>query len=230
MKPGFGLLVAALALGCSGLDEGEGGVVGIEVRVPGPDTVEVGESIQLSAKPLDKDGDSVGTTVTWLSADATAAVDAATGILTGVSPGTARVQATVGALGSPLITFAVVAPADTLVLTSDSIVTLTSDAPASPALTARLDNLVTGALANRGVIYALTLPDPAAGAPTVLLQGNVVTDTLATGPDGNASTTLIVVPGLTPPDSAVVTVRAERTRGAVVPGSGQRFIIRFTAP
>ncbi len=27
-----------------------------------------------------------------------------------------------------------------------------------------------------------------------------------------------------------VTVRAERTRGATVPGSGQRFIIRFTAP
>jgi hypothetical protein len=28
-------------------------------------------------------------------------------------------------------------------------------------------------------------------------------------------------------DSAIVTVRAERTRGAPVPGSGQRFIIRF---
>jgi hypothetical protein len=28
-------------------------------------------------------------------------------------------------------------------------------------------------------------------------------------------------------DSAVVTVRAERTRGAAVPGSGQRFVIRF---
>jgi hypothetical protein len=35
----LGLLVAAVVLGCSGLEEGEAGVVGIEVRVPGPDTV-----------------------------------------------------------------------------------------------------------------------------------------------------------------------------------------------
>ena len=80
------------------------------------------------------------------------------------------------------------------------------------------------------MIYALTSPDPAAGTPTVLLQGNVVADTLPTGSDGNASTALVVVAGTTPPDSAIVTVRAERTRGATVPGSGQRFIIRFTAP
>jgi hypothetical protein len=224
------LLVAAGVLGCSGLDEGEAGVVGIEVRVPGPDVVEIGESIQLSAKPLDKNGDSVGTPVTWLSADATAAIDAATGVLTGVTAGTARIQASVGALGSELITFSVIAPADTLVLASDSIVTLPSDFATSPALAVRLDNLVAGPLPNRDVIYALTSPDPAAGTPTVLLQGNVVVDTVATGSDGNASTTLVVVTGSAPPDSAVVTVRAERTRGAVVPGSGQRFIIRFTGP
>jgi uncharacterized protein YjdB len=217
-------------LGCSGLDEGEGGVVGLEVRVPGPDSVEVGESIQLSAKPLNKEGDSVATTVTWVSADPTATVDATTGTLTGVSAGTARVQATVGSLASELITFAVVAPADTLILASDSIVALASDAVTSPPLTVQLSSLVAGPLPNRGVIYALTSPDPAAGTPTVLLQGNVVSDTVATGTDGNAALALVVVTGSVPPDSAIVTVRAERTRGAVVPGSGQRFIIRFTTP
>jgi hypothetical protein len=229
----IGLLLAAALLGCSGLDEGEAGVVGLEVRVPGPDTVEVGESIQLSARPLNKDGDSVGTPVTWLSVDPAATIDATTGVLTGVSAGGARVQATVGALGSQLITFVVIDPADTLVLTSDSIVTLAAGAVASGALTARLDHFTPAGsvpLAGRGVIYALTSPDPAAGTPTVLLQGNVVADTVTTGSDGNASTTLVVVTGSTPPDSAIVTVRAERTRGATVPGSGQRFIIRFTAP
>jgi hypothetical protein len=226
----LGLLFAAALLGCSGLDEGEAGVVGIEVRLSGPDTVEVGESIQLSARPLDKNGDSVATTVTWLSADPAASIDASTGILTGVSVGTARVQASVGSLASDLITFTVVNPADTLILTSDSIVTLASDAASSPPLTARLDNFVAGPLPGRGVIYALTSPDPAAGTPTVLLQGNVVADTVATGADGNAALALVVVTGSTPPDSAIVTVRAERTRGAVVPGSGQRFIIRFAAP
>ena len=233
MKVSPGLLVAAALLGCSGLDEGEAGVVGIEVRVPGPDTLEVGESIQLSARPLNKDGDSVGTPVTWVSADAAAAIDAATGVLTGVGAGSARVQATVGALGSELITFAVIDPADTLVFTSDSVVTLATDAVTSAPLTARLDHVGPAgpvALLGRGVIYALTSPDPAAGTPTVLLQGNVVADTLPTGSDGNASTTLVLLPGSIPPDSAIVTVRAERTRGAPVPGSGQRFIIRFTTP
>ena len=233
MNSAFGLLAAAALIGCSGLDEGEAGVVGIEVRSPGPDTLEVGESIQLSARPLNKDGDSVGTPVTWISVDPAATIDAVTGVLTGVSAGGARVQASVGALGSELVTFAVIDPADTLVLTSDSIVTLPAGTVASPPLTARLDQFDPAgavALAGRGVIYALTSPDPAAGTPTVLLQGGVVADTLPTASDGNASTTLVVVAGSTPPDSAIVTVRAERTRGATVPGSGQRFIIRFTAP
>jgi hypothetical protein len=233
VKAAIGLLLAAALLGCSGLDEGEAGVVGIEVRTPNPDTLEVGESIQLSARPLNKDGDSVGTPVTWISIDPTATIDAATGVLTGVTAGGARIQATVGALSSELITFAVIDPADTLVLTSDSIVTLPAGTVTSPPLTARLDHFGPAgpvALAGRGVIYALTSPDPAAGTPTVLLQGNVVADTLPTGSDGNASTALVVVAGSTPPDSAIVTVRAERTRGATVPGSGQRFIIRFTAP
>jgi hypothetical protein len=233
VKGPIGLLLAAALLGCSGLDEGEAGVVGIEVRVQGPDTVEVGESIQLSARPLNKDGDSVGTPVSWVSADAAATIDAATGVLTGVSAGSARIQASVGALGSALITFAVINPADTLELTSDSIVIVPVGTVTSPALTARLDYLDPAgpvALAGRGVIYALTSPDPAAGTPTVLLQGNVVADTVTTGSDGNASTTLVVVTGSTPPDSAIVTVGAQRTRGATVPGSGQRFIIRFTTP
>jgi hypothetical protein len=229
----IGLLLAAALLGCSGLDEGEAGVVGLEVRVPGPDTVEVGESIQLSARPLNKDGDSVGTPVTWVSVDAAATIDAVTGVLTGVSAGSARVQASVGALGSELITFAVIDPADTLVLTTDSIVTLPVGTVTSTPLTVGLDHIDAAGLvplAGRGVIYALTSPDPAAGTPTILLQGNVVADTVTTGSDGVASTTLVVVTGSTPPDSALVTVRAERTRGAAVPGSGQRFIIRFTGP
>lgn len=229
MRLRLGLLVAVAALGCSGLDEGEAGVVGLEVRVPGPDTVEVGEAIQLSAKPLDKNGDSVGAAVTWVSVDPTATVDA-NGVLTGVSVGTARVQATVGALGSDLITFAVIATADTLALASDSIVTLASGVATSPPLTTQVVNLTAGALAlaKRSVIYAITSPDPAAGPPPVLLTGDVVSDTVLTDTNGLAAITLAVVTGAIPPDSAIVTVRAERTRQAPVPGSGQRFIIRFT--
>lgn len=228
MKGRIALLLLGAAVACSGLTESEGGVVGIEVRVPGPDTVEVGESIQLSARPLDKNGDSAATTVTWVSADPAATIDAATGVLTGVAPGTARIQARVGALGSELITFAVVAPADTLVLPGDSIFTVARDLGTFPDLVTRLDTFnPAGPLAGRGVVYAITSPDPAASPPAVLLTGNVVSDTLATGTDGTATARLMVLAGATAPDSVVIQVRAERTRGAAVPGSGQRFIVRF---
>jgi hypothetical protein len=224
----IGLVLLAAAMGCSGLPEGEEGVVGIEVTVPGPDTVEVGESIQLSARPLDKNGDSVATPVTWISADPTATIDASSGTLIGVSPGTARVQATVGALSSGLITFSVVAPADTLVLATDSVLAVASGASESPPLTTRLDSFnPAGPLSGRGVIYAITAPDPATSTPTVLLPGGVVADTLVTGADGTAAPILSVVAGATPPDTVIVEVRAVRTRGAVVPGSGQRFIVVF---
>lgn len=230
MSGRLGLLLAGVAIGCSGLTEGEAGVVGIEVRVPGPDTVEVGETIQLSARPLDKNGDSAATTVTWVSADASASIDAATGALTGVTPGTARVQATVGTLGSDLITFTVIAPADTLAISGDSIFTTTS---ADDAILPNLVTLVSslnpaGVLTGRGVIYTITSPDPAAGTPTVLLAGSVAADTIFTASDGTAIETLVKQAGVAPPDSVVVSVRAERTRGTAVPGSGQRFIVRFT--
>ena len=228
MTPRIGLLLALAAAGCSGLDEGEAGVVGIEVRVPGPDTVEVGESIQLSAKPLDKNGDSVGASVTWLSADAAATIDPATGVLTGVSPGTARVQATVGALGSALITFAVVPPADTLIIAGDSVFDVPPETPTSPPLVTRVESFnPAGALPGRGVIYAITSPDPDAATPTVTLTSGVVVDTITTAADGTATTALTVLTGTAPPDSVIVEVRTKRTRGAAVAGSGQRFIVRF---
>jgi hypothetical protein len=187
--------------------------------------VEVGESIQLSVKPLDKDGDSVATPVTWLSADTSATIDAA-GVLTGVSPGTAPIQASVGSLGSDLITFAVVAPADSLVLAGDSVLTVPAGTTAAAGMIVRLDSFhPPGALPGRRVVYAITSPDPAAVAPTVLFSDNAVADTVATTDDGTATAALAVVGP--PPDTVIVEVRAKRTRGAEVPGSGQRFIVLF---
>jgi hypothetical protein len=81
------------------------------------------------------------------------------------------------------------------------------------------------------VIYTITTPDPAVATPTVLINSNgsgVVADTILTAADGTAIAALAKAPGLPPPDSLVVTVTAVRTRGAAVPGSGQRFIVRFT--
>jgi hypothetical protein len=82
-------------------------------------------------------------------------------------------------------------------------------------------------VATRPVIYAITSPAPGT-APSVTLTGGAQTDTVNTGADGTVTGMQVIrVPGRPPVDSAIVPVRAERTRGAPVPGSGQRFIIRF---
>jgi Big-like domain-containing protein len=224
----LGLMLAVM--GCSSLDEGQAGVVGIEVRVPGPDSIEVGESIQLGAKPLDKNGDSAAATVTWVSVDPTATVDAATGVLTGLSPGSARVQATVGSLGSSLITFAVVPAADTLVIAGDSVFTTSLSTPALPTFTTVLFSFnPPGPVPSHAIVYAITSPDPLITPPSVVLATNSqVADTIGTDAGGAAAASLTLAAGTTPPDSVIVTVSATHIRGAVVAGSGQRFILRFT--
>jgi hypothetical protein len=61
----------------------------------------------------------------------------------------------------------------------------------------------------------------------VQLAGGVQIDTIQTTGDGTASAVIALVTGQVPPDTAIVEVRANRLRGSVVPGSGQRFIIVF---
>ena len=224
-----GALVLGLVLGCSNLDEGQAGVIALEVSAPSPDTLEVGESVQLVARALDRDGNAVNAAITWRGVDSTASIDPTTGIVTALFPGPARVQATVGSLASGLITLTILAPADTLIIAGDSVLTVLSDVPASAAMLVRLESFnPAGPLANRPVIYTITSPDLTALPHTVELPGAVLVDTVLTESDGQVSTmTLNRVAGVTAPDSAIVEVSAFRLRGAIVPGSGQRFIVHF---
>jgi hypothetical protein len=223
----WGLLPILALLGCSGLDEGAGGAVALEVEVPTPATVEVGDALQLTATALDADGKPVDAPITWRAADPTVTVSP-TGLVTGVSVGTGRVQARNGSLGSNLVTITVIARADTLILVGDSIRTVPPDPGTSGDLITELRTFSPDApVATRPVIYAITSPAPGT-APSVTLTGGVQVDTVNTGADGTVTgLQLVQVAGRPPVDSAIVTVRAERTRGAEVPGSGQRFIIRF---
>jgi hypothetical protein len=224
-----GALVLGLVLGCSNLDEGEAGVVALEVTAPSPDTLEVGETVQLAARALDRDGNAVNAAIAWRSVDTTASIDPTTGVVTALFPGTARVQATVGSLSSGLITLTVLARADTLIIAGDSVLTVATDVPASAAMLVRLESFnPAGPLAGRPVIYTITSPDLTALPHTVELPGAVLVDTVLTESDGQVSTmTLNRVAGVIAPDSAIVEVSAFRARGAVVPGSGQRFIVHF---
>jgi Bacterial Ig-like domain (group 2) len=104
------LTTALWVLGCSDLTEGAGGVVALEIIAPaGVSTVEVDQTLQLTARPLDKDGNTVAAPVTWQAADPTLTVDA-TGLITGVSVGIGRVQAFTSSLASPILSFTVTAP------------------------------------------------------------------------------------------------------------------------
>jgi hypothetical protein len=220
------LLPVVMVLGCSDLTEGAGGVVSLEVNNPPKNELEVGESMTLTARALDKDGNTVPAAVTWRAPDPTLAVDEATGVITGVSAGIGRVQAFAGLLGSSVLTFTVHARADTLILT-DSVFTVPPLAN-SPPLVVQLQSFSpAGPVANRPVAYAITSP-PVVGTPSVELPGSVQADTLLTGTDGAVSTvTLNRVPSFAQPDTAIVTVSAFRPDGSLVPGSGQRFIVLF---
>lgn len=226
MRRWLRLLPVALIVGCSDLDEGEAGIVALEVRTPSPEIVEVGETLQLSAKPLDANGDSVAAPVAWRTADPTlVTIGETTGLVTGVSPGTARIQATSGSLSSALIGLGVVAPADSLVLVGDSIVISPAD-PGTATLSVRLDSRnPAGAAGPRPVLFEITRPITAPFPVT--LPGDDLTETVASGSDGTAGVTVTRAAGVAAPDSVFVVVSATRTRGAVVPGSGQRFIVLF---
>jgi len=202
-------------------------VVGLEIQTPSLKTIEVGETLQLTAVALDKDGNPVATTINWQAPDTTLTVDAS-GAITGVFPGTGQVQAFSGSLASELETFTVIARADTLILTGDSVITVPAGVTASAPLLVQLQSFSpAGPLPSRPVIYAVTSP-PDVGPHTVELPGAVLTDTVLTGTDGAVSSvTLNRVNGTTQPATAIVEVRAFRTRGEAVPGSGQRFTVNF---
>ena len=222
------LLSLLVATGCSGLDEGEGGVVAIEVETPEFQTLEVGEQVQVVARALDADGQVVDASITWQTTSEAVTVDAA-GIVTAAVPGDAGVQAAVGSLTSDAITFDVLAPADTIVIVGDSVFTIPVgvDPPVTATFTVRLESFnPPGVLEGRPVIFEITHPAPG-GTPLVQLAGGVRGDTLPTAADGTVSVAAAAVSGQVPPDTAIVEVRAERTRGAAVPGSGQRFILLF---
>ena len=56
MKGCARLLPLLVAAACSGLEEGEGGVVAIEVETPERQTLAVGEQVQVVARAVDVDG------------------------------------------------------------------------------------------------------------------------------------------------------------------------------
>src|SRR5512134_108649 len=91
-----GAVVAFLALGaCGGGDSGPPAVATVSVTPPSA-TIEAGLTTQLAASPRDASGNALTNPVTWSSSAATVASVNATGLVTGVAPGSATITATSG--------------------------------------------------------------------------------------------------------------------------------------
>ena len=228
MKRPILLLVLCAAAACSGLDEGEGGVVALEVEIPDALDLEVAEQLQLAARALDVEGNEIDADISWRTSSTAVSVDG-TGLVTALAPGNATVQAVVGSLTSAAVPLVVGLRADTLIISGDSVFVLPieSDPPAIATLTARLESFdPAGPVDDRPVIFEITQP-VAGETPVVQLSGGQQAVTVTTGADGVATVTVSAAAGAVPPDTAIVQIRANRTRGAPVPGSGQRFIVLF---
>lgn len=112
--PARGLRVARAAVcsalvGCASAADLGGGIAAIEVRGPAPPTVAVGATVRLTARALDGSGTPIESEFAWRTPDPSLVrVDAATGDVTGLATGTARVQVSSGDAVSAFFTLSVV--------------------------------------------------------------------------------------------------------------------------
>lgn len=230
------LLAAALllAVSCSDLNELADGVILLEVRPPVPNLFDYGDTARFVVVPRNREGDSVPAAVVWRTPDDSVItiIDSSQGLVVGNRPGTGgRVQAALGDYRTGLDSVKFQARADTLIVPGPLRDTVPADATDSDPLVVRLESFdPPGALAGRPVIF--TVVEPAFPTPderTVELPNAALVDTAATGPEGTPSPEVRLRrrAGFTAPDSAIVETRAHQARGALVPGSGQRFVIYF---
>jgi hypothetical protein len=232
-------LVAASALcalaACSDVGSSSDTVIAIQVTPPPGGVVEVGDTVQYTAVTLNQDGDSIDAPVRWATPDTqNIALDSLTGQVVGKRGATqARVQASSQGLVATPNVINVLATADTLILVGADTVRVDLLSTTSSPLVARLESFdPVGPLAGRTLIYEII--EPVFALPTdatVALPNAQSSDTVLTGSTGEPTTpvTLARVTGKTSPDSAIVEVRATRYRNTQpVPGSGQRWIVRFS--
>lgn len=237
LRRGLELMSLILLGACSDIASDGSGVVVLEVRPPVPLQVEVGDTILLSARALDRNGDSIAAEIRWRTPDPlNIFVDSVTGAVAGLTPGTiGRVQATEGSLASDFIMLAVLARADTLEVPVGTIVVpaeATVSPPLEPRVAAESDTAASGfvGVAGYSVIFEIVAPlfaEPA--ARTVEITGAGLADTVVTGADGHPAppVTLSRIPDRVAPATVEVEVRVFRRSGIPVPGSGQRFTVSF---
>ncbi len=112
MRTSVVFAVGALLSGCGDLPTTADGVAFLEVRPPTTTTLAIGDSVQFTARALDKEGLPLDVAVLWRTPDSTITVGETTGVVTGLLAGTGRVQAVIGEneLVSNFVSLTIIAP------------------------------------------------------------------------------------------------------------------------
>jgi len=229
-----GLAIPAVA--CTHLTTDSRAPVAIEFSaLPNP-YVEVGDTLRLHVRVLDRAGDSIPDADVRIAVVDTAylALDSADRAVIGRAPASAaRVVALSGTVRSD--TFSVRVPAghaDSLALAGPAVDTVEASDTASVALVAKVLDLTTtpgtaAPLGARYVRFTIVLPVFAShDSATVRLASDSLWQAVQTDAAGLAAVT-IRRRGATQPDSAVVQAAATRSSGAALRGSPVRFVVRF---
>lgn len=234
MKAAHRVLAVVLLLGCSDVFDTTNEVVQVQVLANIVTILDVTDTSRVFAQALNKDGDVVSTApIDWLALDTTAQVDAS-GLVRADFPGQARVQAQSGTLLSNILNFTVVPRPDTVVIVGEDTLRVLVGEGSSAALVVRLDTYEMGDTLPAGggrIEYKVVEPD-STQPRSVEFTGQVTIDTITTDAGGTSAVPILLnrVSGIMSPDSAIVEVTAFRFQIDTVPGSGQRYIIRFDNP
>jgi hypothetical protein len=238
-------IVLVVAWACSPITADFDRIVAIEVVGSTSPTVEEGDTLRLHARAVSAKGDTVpGAAITWIALDvdtgvAVLTIEASTGFVTALAPGSARVQARIENLATGAITVTVVPAPDAVYAVGEARVTVDTAAAGSPPLTVAVVDLTstpgdTLALAGKSVHFLTADPPPgsAAAGGFFLSESDVSgadphrVDALS-GTDGRASVVVMRVPGQSQPDSVAVDAVAVTARGDTVAGSPVRFWVLF---
>lgn len=137
--------------------------------VPSTLTLAAGRTAPLAALPLDSAGTLLGgRSITWTSATPTVATVAASGIVTGVAPGTARITAATGGKSASSTVTVTLVPVDRIALSPS---TMAMTVGATLQLTATLRDAAGNVLTNRSLTWQSGSPTIARVSTTGLVTG-----------------------------------------------------------
>ncbi len=214
-------------------------IVAIDLLGPVMPRLEEATTLQLEVRVLDAEGDVVADPpVRWAVLDTGQVgftIQEDNGLITGLAPGSGRVQARVEELRSGVVSVTVTAAPDSLAAPGDVRVVFPVANPASPPLVTLVLDLTTTpgeALALSGKLVRYATVEPAPGEPAAagfaLIGGEDPHLVDATsGANGQASVTVEVTDAAVLPDSAIFDASAVTAAGAAVAGSPIRFVVIF---